>query len=197
MVADTVPPRSRPRVRGCFAFSDAYFHGLGIAAAGQAAQSQPSSRLSKGSRRLFAPSDQQRRRSASAITKAAAVASSPRGGEGERVPGGKSRAVSFLKPGWGRWGIGPRASRRRGRFPGLRRGQEGYAGASLPPTPGTAASPPRTVPRAPWWRWSRLAPLHSQVTRKKKEEKVGEADARRKINRDKREEGGVADRSTV
>lgn len=53
----------------------------------------------------------------------------------------------------------------------------------------------RKAPRAPWWLWSSLAPPHSQIRKKKKEEKekVGEADAKRKINRDKREEGGVAD----
>lgn len=197
MVADTVPPRSRPRVRGCFAFSDAYFHGLGIAAAGQAAQSQPSSRLSKGSRRLFLHTQRPaeaalglrdnkgscrriqparwRRRAGSGREVQSRLLSETRVGKVGNRTTGKSEAWALSRaaagPGGLRWCLSAADTR----------------DCSIPPPR------PRTVPRAAWWRWSRLAPLHSQVTRKKKEEKVGEADARRKINRDKREEGGVAD----
>lgn len=78
-----------------------------------------------------------------------------------------------------------------GAFPGL--AHEGRSATrELSSCTGTAPSPPGKVPRAPWWRWSGLAPPHSQVTHKK-EEKVGEAHAKREINRDKTEEGGVPD----
>lgn len=185
-------PSQPSESEGYFAFFDSHFHGLGIAAAGQAAQSRRGSRLSKGiAPAVYTLGDQQRRRPASALTKAAAAAFSPQGGGGGRVPEEKPGAVFFLKRGSGRWEIGTESGQRRGLGP---RGREGDAGASLP-TLGTAVSPPRTVPRAPWWRWSRLTLLHSQVTKKeeKEKEKVGEADAKRKINRDKRVEGGVAD----
>ena len=101
-----------------FAFFDPHFHGVGMAAAGQAARSRRGSRLCSG----IAPAactlrDQQRRRPASAVTKAAAAASSPQGGGGERVPEGKPGAVSFLKRGWGSWEIGSESARRRGLGP--------------------------------------------------------------------------------
>lgn len=132
-------PSQPSESEGYFAFFDPHFHGLGRAAAGQAARSRRGSRLSRG----IAPAartlgDQQRQRPASAVTKAAAAALSPQGGGGERVPEGKPGAVSFLKRGWGRWEIGSESAGRRGPGPA---GREGDAGASLP-TRGTAASPP-------------------------------------------------------
>lgn len=161
-------PSQPSESEGYFAFFNLHFHGLGIAAAGQAAQSRRGSRLSKGiAPAVYTLGDQQRRRPASAVTKAAAEAFSPQGGGGERVLEEKPGTVFFLKRGWGRWEIGSESGRRRGLGP---RGRDGDAGASLP-TLGTAVSPPRTVPRAPWWRWSRLTLLHSQVTRRKKRKK--------------------------
>lgn len=90
-----------------FAFFDPHFHGLGLAAAGQAARSRRGPRLSKGiAPAVYTLGDQQRRRPASVVTKAAAAAFSPQGGGGERVPEEKPGAVSFQKRGWGRWEIG-------------------------------------------------------------------------------------------
>lgn len=57
-----------------------------------------------------------------------------------------------------------------GAFPGLAH-EDRSATLELSSCTGTAPSPPGKVPRAPWWRWSGLAPPHSQVTHTKRKKK--------------------------
>ena len=161
MVTDTIAPRSPARVSGCFTFSDRYCQGLRRAAGlPGCTKCEQVSAFSGFAPRVYTRSYRQRR--PFAVTKTAPPPVSPREGGGERALQEGSRKPSPIQnedrdggkadPGLAE-GVG--ASRgstpeaRVGR-PGEGAGAGGDARALLPP-PGTAASPPRKVPRAPWW----------------------------------------------
>lgn len=119
MLTDTVPLAALPpKMSGCFTLSDTDFRGLRIAAGRPGCtKSEPFSAFRRTVLAVYTPRGQPGRGGAQpfAVTKAAAV--HQRGGE--RVRGGKSPAVSFLKRGRRRWAVGPGAGRRRWLFPGL------------------------------------------------------------------------------